>query len=101
MSNKRTCSLSALFLGAVTGVYCKLGQCTSCLWNESDSNTASLRSALVQVFLTSLKEPLDRYVKQTGGGNNAGRITEMLEDKTEPLNIFVGASVRKAGETPS
>jgi len=48
-----------------------------------------------------LKEPLDRYVKQTGGGINAGRITEMLEDKTEPLNVFVGASVRKAGETPS
>ena len=90
-----------LFWGAVIGVYCKLRQCTRCLWNESDGNIANLWSALVQVFLTSLKEPPDRYVKQTGGGINAGRITEMLEDKTKPLNVLVGASVRKAGETPS
>ena len=48
----------------------------------------SYGSVLVQAFLTSLKEPLHRYVNQTGGGIKIGGITKMLEDKTKPLNVL-------------
>lgn len=50
--------------------------------------TPSYGSVPVQAFLTSLKEPLHRYVNQTGGGIEIGGITKMLEDKTKPLNVL-------------